>query len=612
MEGMVLNMKKAGKLAALLLAVCMIISIGVISAYAADDVPDTDWVDYAAAEFDGGTGTKDDPLKIATAEQLAKLTKDVDEGNSYNGSYFRLENDIDLSGHCWTSIGNYTATVGYISFGGFFDGNGKTITGMIVDSRSNCRSAGFFGYISGGMSGYTVGVKDLTIVDAKLYTDESGLDAYDSLSAGILAAGTMVNDGFKGTAVYENITVSGTIEVVGLTAGYHKVGGLIGDDNRGIVKNCKTDVNIVGATNVGGMVGISANTTFEDCEAKGKISGLWAVGGFVGYSITSTWDDKSTESNYKRCIADVDITVSNWNVGGFVGFAEFGKFENCASLGKVTSTVNAFEPRVGGFVGGMGDTSYLENSYPEFYNCHSASLVTSASTDYKAGGFAGNYSTGGLADCSYDKEKNAALNAIGEGETEQQAADGTTAETLENICIYVLGGHEYSEELTVDTEATCTEDGIMSQKCIRCGQKGELVIIPHSGHEWDTDYTTDKEPTCTVDGAKSIHCRKCDAKKDETVIKATGHTLEWVTDKEATETEDGWKHEVCKKGDYEGDPVKIPATGTSKTPADDGKEGSPNTGESSAAVNLAAILMLVSGAALFAVAAIKQKKSREQ
>lgn len=590
----------------------MIIGIDVISAYAANDVPDTDWIEYAAAEFDGGTGTKDDPYRIATAEQLAKLSKDVDEKIHYDGSFFRLENDIDLSAHCWTSIGNYTTTAGLSSFGGFFDGNGKTIKGMIVDSRSNCRSAGLFGYISGGRSGHTVGVKDLTIVDAKLYTDESGLDENDSLSAGILVAGSMVNDGFKGTGVYENITVSGTIDVVAVTAGYNKVGGLIGEDNRGIIKNCKTDVIITGATNVGGMVGLSSNSKFEDCLAEGKIDGLWVIGGFVGYSTSSTWDTKECESTFKRCIADVDITASNWNVGGFVGLAEFGTFENCASLGNVTSTVDRFEPRIGGFVGGVGSRDYLENSEATFIKCHSACLVTSASDDYDAGGFAGNFEVGTFENCSYDNEKNALLNAIGEGETDQQVTGADSKGTLGNICADVYGGHEYSEEFTVDKEPTCTEDGIESQKCIRCGKSGELVMIPHSGHEWNTDYTVDKEPTCTEDGAKSIHCKKCDEKKDETAIKATGHTLEWVTDKEATETEDGWKHEVCKKGDYEGDPVKIPATGTSKTPVNDGKEGSPNTGESSIAVNIAAILMLASGAVLFAAAGLRQKKSREQ
>ena len=604
-------MKKAGKFFSFLLAVCMIIGVGTFNVYAAINVPDTDWSDYAATEFDGGTGTKDDPYRIATAEQLAKLSKDVAERNEYNGSYFRLENDIDLSAHCWISIGNYNATVGYRSFEGFFDGNGKTITGMIVDSRSNDRSAGLFGYISSGKTAIEVGVKDLTIVDAKLYLDESGLDEYDSLCAGILSAGVMINDGFKGNGVFENITVSGAIEVVALTDGYNKVGGLIGDDNRSIIKNCKTDITITGATNAGGMVGLSANSTFENCEAKGKIEGLWALGGFVGYATSSTWDSKEDESTFKYCIADVEIIASNWSVGGFVGLAEFGKFENCASLGNVTSTVNRFDPRVGGFAGSIGNRDYLENTDATFIRCHSACLVESASNDYKAGGFIGNFVTGTLDGCSYDKEKNETLNTVGQGETDQQATGSDSKEILEKICVDVYCGHEYSEDFTVDEEATCTEDGSMSQKCIRCGAKGESVLIDRTDHDWESEYTLNRPATCTENGSKSIHCKNCDATKDEVIIDATGHDLEWVIDKEATETEDGWQHEVCKKGDYEGDPVKIPAKGPSKTPEIDDPE-TPNTGDSSITVSIAVVLMLISVAVFFVAAKLGQKKSRQQ
>lgn len=38
------------------------------------------WSDYAATDFAGGTGTVDDPYKIATAEQLAKLAADINSG----------------------------------------------------------------------------------------------------------------------------------------------------------------------------------------------------------------------------------------------------------------------------------------------------------------------------------------------------------------------------------------------------------------------------------------------------------------------------------------------------------------------------------------------------
>ena len=50
--------------------------------------PEGVWTDHATSNFAGGTGTEDDPYQIATAEQLAKLSKDVREGTSYQGNYF--------------------------------------------------------------------------------------------------------------------------------------------------------------------------------------------------------------------------------------------------------------------------------------------------------------------------------------------------------------------------------------------------------------------------------------------------------------------------------------------------------------------------------------------
>ena len=60
-------MKKSGKFLGILLAVCMVITMNAVRAYADSGVQDTKWDDYAATEFAGGTGTKDDP-SVTTAE----------------------------------------------------------------------------------------------------------------------------------------------------------------------------------------------------------------------------------------------------------------------------------------------------------------------------------------------------------------------------------------------------------------------------------------------------------------------------------------------------------------------------------------------------------------
>lgn len=489
-------MKKSGKILGVLLVVCMVITMNVVSAYADSSVPVTRWDNYAATKFAGGTGTKDDPYRIENGEQLAKLAKDVSARNTHKGEYFRLEKNVDLSAHRWIPIGDFGGS-SYKSFEGFLDGNCKTISGMVVDQSKDQQSAGLFGYISNATKGNEVGVKDLTIANAALYVDESILaDPNGFVSAGILVAGAMVNDGYKGTGVFENISVSGTITVKA-TNGSNKIGGLIGDDNRCIVRNCATDVTITGASNTGGMTGISCTTTFENCTAKGRISGLWGLGGFVGYATTSNGNDKTTESTFTNCIADVAVKASDWNVGGFVGLAEFGTFKNSASFGTVTSTVTGWEPRAGGFVGCAGNVTFV--------NCHSASLVTCDRKD-TCGGFAGKFVVGTTAGCSFDNQKNANLNGIGTNDTEQQVEACITQKNLSNICEDVYGDHHYAEELTVDQEATCSEEGSKSYHCIRCDAKGKSFVIP----KINLKHVDAK--AATAESAGNIeywHCEKC-------------------------------------------------------------------------------------------------------
>ena len=489
-------MKKSGKILGVLLAVCMVITMNVVSAYADSSVPVTRWDNYAATKFAGGTGTKDDPYRIENGEQLAKLAKDVSARNTHKGEYFRLEKNVDLSAHRWIPIGDFGGS-SYKSFEGFLDGNCKTISGMVVDQSKDQQSAGLFGYISNATKGNEVGVKDLTIANAALYVDESILaDPNGFVSAGILVAGAMVNDGYKDTGVFENISVSGTITVKA-TNGSNKIGGLIGDDNRCIVRNCATDVTITGASNTGGMTGTSCTTTFENCTAKGRISGLWGLGGFVGYATTSNGNDKTTESTFTNCIADVAVKASDWNVGGFVGLAEFGTFKNSASFGSVTSTVTGWEPRAGGFVGCAGNVTFVK--------CHSASLVTCDRKD-TCGGFAGKFVVGTTDGCSFDNQKNANLNGIGTNDTEQQVEACITQKNLSNICVDVYGDHHYADELTVDQEATCSEEGSKSYHCIRCDAKGKSFVIPK------INLTHVDAKAATAESAGNIeywHCEKC-------------------------------------------------------------------------------------------------------
>ena len=114
---------------------------------------------YRAESFAGGDGTENSPYLISNREQLDLFSSLVNSSDEYAGASYRLTADImynDLADcehwgndnrtnevnnpeHIWTPAGTEQRP-----FGGNFDGNGHTITGLYVFTSSDY--AGFLGY----------------------------------------------------------------------------------------------------------------------------------------------------------------------------------------------------------------------------------------------------------------------------------------------------------------------------------------------------------------------------------------------------------------------------------------------------------------------------------
>ena len=93
------------------------------------------WSCQAADSFATGEGTEANPYQINTAEELALLAKKVNAGEtSYASAYYRLTADIVLNESLedtpneWTAIGTDTTP-----FTGTFDGDGHTISGIVIN-----------------------------------------------------------------------------------------------------------------------------------------------------------------------------------------------------------------------------------------------------------------------------------------------------------------------------------------------------------------------------------------------------------------------------------------------------------------------------------------------
>ena len=111
-------------------------------------------------------------------------------------------------------------------------------------------------------------------------------------------------------------------------------------------------------------------------------------------------------------------------------------------------------------------------------------------------------------------------------------------------------GHKYSENWTIDTEETCTEEGEKSHHCTNsgCTERIDITVIPADGHK--EEIIPKVEPTCTETGLEEgVKCSVCDViLTEQTVISALGHSLDeeaWVTETPATCTSIGQKSNVC-------------------------------------------------------------------
>ena len=277
-----------------------------------DGTADTSWYTSApdASEY-----------HILTAEQLAGLAQlvNADPGTTnFAGKTFYLDNDIDLSGHEWISIGTVLGgTQPEYSFCGVFDGQGHVISNLYshesyiegADESHNLFRNALFGNVYDGE------VKNLGVVDAEIWIDPNDDSAAgkgilvdwmgkskitNCWTSGSIYSGTKTEKNIGGIVgvTVQGCTISGCYSTATLTGNFTNSGGYYKDPNS------------LPPDTIGGIVGaqFDGDLTVTDCWFDGKIvvnSIQAAVGGIVG------------------CIA----TVNN-SVGGIVGNADIAT-KNC-------------------------------------------------------------------------------------------------------------------------------------------------------------------------------------------------------------------------------------------------------------------------------------------
>lgn len=318
------------------LAICMMIfcvPMGVFAESAADvwdGSADTSWYTSApdASEY-----------HISTAEQLAGLAQlvNADPGTTnFAGKTFYLDNDLDLSGHEWISIGTVLGgDCPEYSFCGVFDGQGHVISNLYshesyiqgADESHNLLRNALFGSVYNGE------VKNLGVADAEIW-----IDPKDDSAAG---KGILVD--WMGKSKITNCWTSGSI--YSGTKIEKNIGGIVGITVQGCtISGCYSTATLTGnftnsegyytepnpadwpCDTIGGIVGarFDGNLTVTDCWFDGKIvvnSLQAAVGGIVGYA------DVATVNNCM--VTTTDMGVDNDGNTCWVAYALGGTVENC-------------------------------------------------------------------------------------------------------------------------------------------------------------------------------------------------------------------------------------------------------------------------------------------
>lgn len=285
--------------------------------------------------------TRNNLIRIYTAQELAQLRDDVNDGNAYEGKHIILTCDIDLSSVCgadingaeasWTPIGAkdnhadeaYDIDIKDNIFNGCFDGNGHTVSGLYINSDENADAGeadrNYFGLF--GCTGEKSVIKNLTL------------------------------DG--------SVAVSGTIRFGSVSDLKDVYTGALAGYNGGMIENCHNNATVDAAATLMSVGGIAGASTGEisRCSNNADISGTSGInaGGIAGKSTAKI----SKCSNYGNIIKVGRCT------GGIAGRLEGAEatVDNCCNLSDVSSSYLHGYGYEGGIAGYASDIAKVTNSY---------------------------------------------------------------------------------------------------------------------------------------------------------------------------------------------------------------------------------------------------------
>ncbi len=347
-----------------------------------------------------GSGTEEDPYLIPDLAALESVRDEVNNGTEYEGTYFKVTNDIDMAGSygadingsevSWTPIANYSS--GRKKFKGIFDGGNHTISNLYIN-KPNVQYQGLFGCIDSGairnltVSGNVTGKELVSLICGyNIYSsilnchtaEGSQVTAADATISRIVIAGGGICGkiyGSKAKPAYISGCANGAA-----VSGKRVMGGIFGHSDGGIITDCQNSGTITGVYGEG------------KCEYIGGIGGLETYGGKT-VSCSNTGEVKAPkifQSDILPCIAGIVGCIGNaviescHNAGPVSGYSRVGgicgaDLNGMPSGGIILGCSNSGTVEGDSYVGGICGEFIKENvTVINSYNVGSVSGNTSA------------------------------------------------------------------------------------------------------------------------------------------------------------------------------------------------------------------------------------------
>lgn len=252
-------------------------------------------------------GTLDDTPQDQRAK--AVLTKSI---------ILNLGEYDEEASNIWTPIGS-----GGAEFLGRFDGNGKTVTGVIVKEGDY---AGLFGNVRVGAEIKNIKIDHSTICGR--YAGGVAGANFGTISAAQVSLSDISAQEIGGGIVGENDgVISGCSFSSSSVSSLEKCGGISGTNSGEIISSFNISP-VTSSTYAGGITGQNTGT-ISSCFNSASVSAMGNYcAGIAAHSVSGT---------VAKCYNTGTVSGSSY-VGGIVGFARYGEITVCYNVGEVSSS----------------------------------------------------------------------------------------------------------------------------------------------------------------------------------------------------------------------------------------------------------------------------------